>query len=417
MSIINQMLNDLHRRQAPAYAGGNDSHHTEQYEQTALYSLQKNDKKPILKIIFSVTALILLSVTCTFTYLIYKDKSSLSFADQNKDIQSANPTSNTSKVIPDAASQQVAVHNRAATIQNKPAAIPANKNSQAVTMKPVTDKPVTIKPEQISKPVSTKSSVAGASVTSTPSHTIAVNNRKITPDSTAVTENKKGKVTGLTTNVTPNTESVNTSITAVNKQALALTPGQQAEVAYKEGYQLLQQSKIYSAEVKLLMALEHNVKHLKAREVLAGLYLKTGRKVEAEDILRKGILFSPNYSLYKKLYARLLLDNNKVNDAIAVLLKNKPAMANDLNYYALLAASYQRNKNHNAAASTYLKLLKIKPREGIWWVGMAVSLEALSKHKEASDAYEKARQTGTLNTRVSNYSSQRLQQLGIQLQQ
>jgi len=406
MSIINQMLNDLHRRQAPAYAGGNDNHHTEQYEQAVFYSLQKNNKKPLLKILFSITALILLSITCTFTYLIYKDKSSLSFAEQNKNLQSANITSNTSNVIPETTSQQVAVHKQAATIQNKPAAISANKNSQAVT----------IKPEKISDPVSTTSSVTDVSVTSTANHTFSVNAKKIAPGSTEVTEDEEGKVTGLTTNVTASTEPVNTSITAVKKQALALTPGQQAEIAYKEGYQLLQQSKIYSAEVKLLMALEHNVKHLKAREVLAGLYLKTGRKVEAEDILRKGILFSPNYSLYKKLYARLLLDNNKVNDAIAVLLKNKPVMANDLNYYALLAASYQRNKNHNAAANTYLKLLKIKPREGIWWVGMAVSLEALSKHKEASDAYEKARQTGTLNTRVSNYSSQRLQQLGSQLQ-
>ena len=147
--------------------------------------------------------------------------------------------------------------------------------------------------------------------------------------------------------------------------------------------------------------------------MLVGLYLRTGRKVEAEDILVKGLVHLPNYPNFAKLYARLLLNQNQTDKAVKVLLQHKPPISADPNYYALLAASYQRIKNHNAAASTYVSLLKINPREGIWWVGMAISLEALNKNSEALDAYEKARQTGTLNTRISNYSSQRLKQLNI----
>ncbi len=203
-------------------------------------------------------------------------------------------------------------------------------------------------------------------------------------------------------------EPANNDITAVKKQQRELSGAQQAELAYQKGYQLLQQNKIYSAEAKLLLALEYNLKHIKAREMLIGLYLKTGRKIEAETLLRKGLLLLPHYSNFTKLYARLLLDNNQIDKAVKTLLNHKPAMTADPNFYALLAASYQRQNNHTAAANTYLKLLKINPRAGIWWVGMGISLEALHKNKEALDAYEKARQTGTLNTRIINYSNQRL---------
>ena len=145
--------------------------------------------------------------------------------------------------------------------------------------------------------------------------------------------------------------------------------------------------------------------------MLTALYLRMGRKVEAGEVLAKGLLYVPAYSNFAKLQARLFIDNNKVDRAVTTLLKFKPALSADPDYYALLAASYQRQKNHAAAAGVYVKLLKLKPREGIWWVGMAISLEALGKTKQARDAYEKARQTGTLNPRFSDYSSQRLKQL------
>lgn len=208
-----------------------------------------------------------------------------------------------------------------------------------------------------------------------------------------------------------NEEELNRDIRAVHKQNHQLSPRQLAEVTYQKGYQLLNQNKVYSAEAKLQLVLEHDPKHIKAREMLTALYLKMGRKVEAEEVLSKGLLYVPGYSNFAKLQARLFIDNNKVERAVRILQQHKPAISEDPDYYALLAASYQRQKQHAAAANIYVKLLKLKPREGIWWVGMAISLEALGKTKQAREAYEKAAQTGTLNSRVSNYSSQRLKLL------
>ena len=401
MNLINQMLSDLDQRQAsnigastagastmdvnsaidhdPASGmdSGNDSHISVPFN-TAI----SQPKVPVLKIIFYIVSIFLLSTTSYFSYLIYTDNNN---ASQPQPVTSVNPPKKTVAAVSQQNTRPVQQYSE---IAKSPVAA-TNKTKQ---LKPFPKK---------SKPAtsSAKNSLAKTYLPASP----AASNNAVQDNYANITQN----------NLNPQ-EDFDTNIGSVQKQSLALNSEQQAEVAYKKGYQLLQENKIYSAEAKLLLSLEHNVKHVKAREVLVGLYLKTGRQVEAEEILNKGLLHLPDYSNFKKLYARLLLDSNQVGRAIKVLLQNKPAISADLNYFALLAASYQRNKNHAAAAKTYVKLLKLKPREGIWWVGMAVSLEALNKNKEALDAYEKARQTGTLNTRISNYSSQRLKQLGIQ---
>ena len=145
--------------------------------------------------------------------------------------------------------------------------------------------------------------------------------------------------------------------------------------------------------------------------MLVGLLIKTGRKVEAKSMLQQGMLNSPQYTNFAKFYARMLWDENRIAQAIDVLKQFAPAIDVDPDYHAMLAASLQRNKQHQQAATLYVQLLKIRPREGIWWVGMAISLEALGKQKEALSAYAKARESGNLNPRLQQYSTQRLTRL------
>lgn len=379
MSLINQMLSDLDQRQASA-PNSNDS--SQPYIPIPVPSLDNSSKITFLKAVFYSLTLILLSITSYYSYAFYNQ--------QNKsDIQIKIQQQKTNLPKPDKAPK--ATNNNIINVpaQSKHAQVKISNKAVKPTHNSLAHTAPTIKPKLKLKQVNATAHIP---------HQVATNH--------IVRENEQDN------NILANDE-VNIDLSSVIKQKLKLNPAQQAEVAYKNGYKLLQQNKIYSAESKLLLALEHNTKHIKAREMLIGLYLKTGRKVEAEDILVKGILHLPKYSNFPKLYARLLLDMNQISKAVKLLLRHKPDISSDPNYYALLAASYQRKKDHNAAANTYVKLLKLKPKEGIWWVGMAISLEALNKNKEALNAYEKARQTGTLNTRISTYSSQRLKQLNI----
>lgn len=387
MSLINQMLTDLDQRQT-AQATGSDAHNipysAHNFNGTAKSS-GKNTRATILKLGALLFIVGLVFITGYYSYLIY-------------------------------------THRTVATA--KPAPTP-HETTLALTQPektiPVQQKQQHVKVSQAVLPVITAANNSVKAVLPIQSRRVAVAVQPPAPDLNINTDDvepiiKHQSQQSESESDTGAEESFNTDPQSVQKQRLQLNPMQQAEVAYQQGYALLQHNKIYSAEAKLLLALEHNVKHIKARELLVGLYLKTGRKVEAQSSLAAGLLHLPDYTNFTKLYARTLLDNNEVDKAVHVLLQHKPAISADPNYYALLAASYQRQKNHNAAANTYVELLKLKPREGIWWIGMAISLEALHKNKDALHAYEQARQTGTLNTRISNYSSQRLQQLHLSTQ-
>ncbi len=387
MSLINQMLRDLDQRQA---TGATHNAHKNQPSLTIPFIPPRPQAKaPLLKIAFYFITIILLGIASYFSYLSYNYKSTLQQANNNANLMGENNI-----------------------ISNNVAAIKTNTTSLVNKSTKKTSQQEIIQKTSLNTAINTDPVVAA--------NKVAANEATVTK----VTNNHEPGLYKATNQPTIN-NTIKKPVQAVKivhdhdtnriqKQSLQLKPEQKSELAYQKGYQFLQQNKIYSAEDKLLLALEYNKKHIKAREVLVSLYLKTGRKIEARETLKQGILYLPRYSNFTKLYARLLIDNKQISKAVRVLLQHKPAITGDLNYYALLAASYQRNNNHAAAAKTYVELLKLKPREGIWWVGMAISLEALGKNKQALDAYEKARQTGTLNTRVSNYSTQRLKQLGIQ---
>jgi len=366
MSLINQMLNDLDQRQAGTNNVEQDSDVNNDANTPPLAAIfpvnSKKKKPPYFKIFFSVLIVSLLSATTYFSYLIYQQ--------QPKVVPQQNIAKKPLSKNKVPAKTQVKIANNSAT-------------SKAAIHKPLKNKP---EPDKI-KPIVKQQTISKKS-----ENALFANN--------AINEETVNEAAE---------EPLHTDIRAVQKQNHQLTPKQLSEVTYQKGYQLLNQNKVYSAEAKLLLALEHDPKHIKAREMLTGLYLKLGRKVEAEDILNKGLLYLPAYSNFAKLYARLLLDTNQIEKAIKTLLHHRPLIKDDPDYFALLAASYQRQKKHGLAANTYVKLLKINPREGIWWVGMAISLEALGKKNEAHNAYEKARQTGTLNSRISKYSNQRLQ--------
>lgn len=80
--------------------------------------------------------------------------------------------------------------------------------------------------------------------------------------------------------------------------------------------------------------------------------------------------------------------------AIKLLQVHAPAVGQDPDDFALLAALYQRQQDYRDAARTYSKISKVWPDAGIWWVGLGISLEALGKQKQT---YGRARQTGTLH--------------------
>jgi len=83
----------------------------------------------------------------------------------------------------------------------------------------------------------------------------------------------------------------------LNKKHRPLNYKQQAEIEYKKGYLALQRGRMRQGKEHLREALSLYAPHLKSREMLAGIYIKSGRYVEAAELLREGIKVVPTYSL------------------------------------------------------------------------------------------------------------------------
>ncbi|MFV2061470.1 MAG: tetratricopeptide repeat protein [Gammaproteobacteria bacterium] len=194
----------------------------------------------------------------------------------------------------------------------------------------------------------------------------------------------------------------------VYKRNRELSAKQKAENQYQSAYKYILSGDTINAQEALRNALMVMPGHTKSRELLAGIYIKNGRIVEARTLLQYGMRISPEHTIFAKLYARILMDENDIVTAISVLLRNPPEQSVDADYHALLAALYQKNNQHHEAASVYNQLLKLRDSNGVWWLGMAISLEALGKNSQARLAYEKAKISGNLSTGLVKYSNQRV---------
>ena len=198
------------------------------------------------------------------------------------------------------------------------------------------------------------------------------------------------------------------SSSGFNKNTIPLRSDQRAEVAYQLAYDQLLVGNQRKAERSLRQALAIEPAHIKSRELLSGVYIKQGRWVEVSELLRKGLVLSPGHRTFSKLYARALMQLQQNQRAISVLKQHAPPIKSDPDYYALLAALYQRQKDHAAAVETYQNIVEIQPKNGVWWVGLGISLEALGKSEQASQAYFQARNSGNLLNEIAHFTNNRL---------
>jgi MSHA biogenesis protein MshN len=149
-----------------------------------------------------------------------------------------------------------------------------------------------------------------------------------------------------------------------------------------------------------------------ARELLSLLLLRMGRKAEAYQELQQGIVIDPAYTAYARIYAQALVESGQLQEAVQMLSSSERYAQQDGEYLAFMAAVEQRLSRHDAAVTQYVVALKLSPQRGAWWLGMAISLEALERRQEARAAYETAVKSPELNAQVVEYARSRIQSLG-----
>ena len=147
-----------------------------------------------------------------------------------------------------------------------------------------------------------------------------------------------------------------------------------------------------------------------ARNVVAGWGI--GQDVGMAGLFRsmaqKSMNEYPNDALFRSEYARALFKAGAYRSVIELFTTDA---AIDSGQQALLAASYQRLDQHEAAIRHYRLALQQDTQNARNWVGLGISQEQSAALGDALDSYQKASEWGGLNARLQAFVVRRSEQL------
>ena len=184
-----------------------------------------------------------------------------------------------------------------------------------------------------------------------------------------------------------------------------------AESHYRKATQLLSAGRGARGEARLREALTTDPTHGKAREMLASHLLSQHRYGEADGVLLEGLTLRPDNIRLHSLYARLLVERGKPQQAIAVLRRISPSVADEPEYHAFQAALLHKTGRHGQAAERYRALLRLRPKAGVWWMGLAMALEAGGESASALEAYAKAGSQPDMSPTLLRFVKERVHRL------
>lgn len=143
-----------------------------------------------------------------------------------------------------------------------------------------------------------------------------------------------------------------------------------------------------------------------AWELLATLLIERNRHAAAAALLERGLERAEDPAGLAALLARLQLEAGNARRAGNVLERYAPPLADAPDYHLLLAAAHRQAGRHEAAAEHYRRLGEMFPGRAAAWIGLGVSLEALEQPDSARDAYERAVAGG--DARAARFARERL---------
>lgn len=202
---------------------------------------------------------------------------------------------------------------------------------------------------------------------------------------------------------TPNTALAAAATGSMHKTPRAEDPQTRAGQHYAAAVTALRNGDTRAAETALRDALSTLPGHGTAAQALTALLLQQGRRSEAETILTDALEAKPQQPALITLRARLLAESGRDREA-ADLLKTR----DDAESLALLGALHQRLGDDVAAAQAYRRALANAPKQGAWWLGLAISLERAQQPKAALEAYRRALADTRLDAQVNDYVRARI---------
>ena len=187
-----------------------------------------------------------------------------------------------------------------------------------------------------------------------------------------------------------------------------------AKAIYIKATEHIRNGQVLQAREKLISLVDTYPDYYAGRTLLAQKLVEWGQFGQAEQVLHQGLSIDHKNAEWANLYARLLVNRGDLQGAVNRLESALPNIDRMPEFYAFLAALYQKTNRHEDAISVYRDVLGVKPNNNVWWMGLAISLEAVNLQQEALHAYRQALKGNSLSLDLQKYITGKINHLARQ---
>lgn len=171
--------------------------------------------------------------------------------------------------------------------------------------------------------------------------------------------------------------------------------------------QALTEQNYPSAISQLELLRQRQPSNSEVAQLLAQAYLAAGQSAQLLSWLPAQVQAHPQDSELRMLLARAQLQAGAMSAAVATLQQNAPSLSRAPSYHALLAASYQQTRQWPQSVALYQQLVRLRPSQATWQLGLAIALEQLERPADAAKHYRLAVEGQGLDSSSRNFASER----------
>jgi MSHA biogenesis protein MshN len=189
------------------------------------------------------------------------------------------------------------------------------------------------------------------------------------------------------------------------------TLAERAENEFRYGVSALKAGRSTEAEQRFGKALEFDSLHRGARQALVAMHIERGQLEPARKLLQEGLALDPAQPDFAIALARILVERKDFNGALAVLDRSAASAADIADFHALRGTVLRGLGRHAEAAQAYQTAVQARSTLPQAWVGLGISLEALNRRPEAAEAFRRALVAGPVSDDVRTFAEQRIRAL------
>ncbi|MGI3041919.1 tetratricopeptide repeat protein [Shewanella algae] len=193
---------------------------------------------------------------------------------------------------------------------------------------------------------------------------------------------------------------------------VSLTPAELSQKKLQQGLQAKDLGQLDKAMSAYAEALRLNDANHNARQELAALFYGRGELDKAAVLLRQGAESYPQQPTFWLLLARVQKARSELPLALASLQQIADGSELGREKWLLQAEIGQSLKDWPLVQQSYLSLIRQDASQGRWWLGLAYAQDASGDYDAAKASYQEALKRQGLSSDARDYIENRLAQIG-----